>query len=53
VLLRIDWGTHGKLEEHTENIIGNLVGTIYGNMVGTPKSPKFSKTKPSPQKEKN
>jgi hypothetical protein len=32
--------------------IGNLVGTIYGNMVGTPKSPKISKSKPSPHKEK-
>jgi len=33
---------------------GNFVGTIYGNMVGTPKPPKISKTKPSPpKKEKN
>jgi hypothetical protein len=43
VLLGIDWGTHRKLEEHTENIIGShweLCGNNIWKHGGNAKTPK-------------
>jgi hypothetical protein len=50
VLLGIDWGTHRKLEEHTENIIGShweLCGNNIWKHGGNTKTPQKSQ-KPNP-----